>query len=380
MNNPHNKITVLGLLSHSSTLEEHKLIHGVDLARIVNPLLYLDPEKFEVSLRMDALKYEPLIRDDNKKNFINWRGVASYYDIIFYSYTVSPQWYVNMAFHAEKFGSTVIMDIDDNIWEVPARSGAYDAFHPGSPEIQVVEAQIANNKYLVTTKELTKKSISRHTGAPVEKFYVNPNYIDLKMYDASRIERKADDKIRICYFGTNTHFDDIANNRNLVRAIDKLILKYDNLEIFTIGFFLPELKTRWKKHYFSMTGDRDVYGWAKNLWVQIMSMADIAIAPLLVTNFTSCKSNIKYLECAAAKKPTVCQKIDQYESTITNGVDGYLAETEDEWFEYLDGLIASKELREKVGNAAYKNIVDNHQIQNNHKKFEDYLTFVDKDS
>jgi glycosyltransferase involved in cell wall biosynthesis len=167
-------------------------------------------------------------------------------------------------------------------------------------------------------------------------------------------------------------------NEGLVKAVDRLIKKYDNLEIFTIGFFLPELKNRWKKHYFSMVGDRDVYSWAKNLWVKIMSMSDIAIAPLLVSNFTRCKSNIKYLECAAAKMPVVAQEIDQYHEIIKNGENGYLASTEQQWFDYLDALISDKELRKRIGEAGYQTIVDQHQIQNNYKKFQDYLLSVDK--
>lgn len=372
-------LRILGLLSHSYLFDKKIIVHGVDYARVVNPLLYLEKDKVEVSIRLNPLDHTSQIRDDCERNFTTMWEIMEYYDIVLYSYTINPDWYINVAFHADKFGAKVICEIDDNIWEVPQRSGVYDAYKPGSPGRHIIEAQVRNSKYICTTKARTSYAIAKHCKIPVSRIFKNPNYIDLSVYDASKIKRKDDDKIRICYFGTNTHYDDIAANKGLIKALDRLVDKYDNLEIFTIGFFLPELKKRWKKHYFSMVGDKDVYSWAKNLWVKIMSMSDIAIAPLLVSNFTRCKSNIKYLECAAAKMPVVAQDIDQYKEIIKNGENGFLAKTEEEWFRYLDDLITDEEYRRRIGEAGYQTIVDGYQIQNNYKPFQDYLLRVDKD-
>ena len=369
------KLRVLGLLSHCSRIDGKILYHGVDYARVINPLLYLD---CEVSIRLDPFIPNPDIRDDCDKSFQTMREIMEYYDVVIYSYTVNPDWYVAIAFHAEKFGAKLICEIDDNIWEVPERSGVYDTYREGSQGREIIEAQVKNSKFVCTTKQKTAYAIAKHCAIPVSRIHKNPNYIDLTVYNASKIDRKDDGKIRICYFGTNTHYDDIAANPGLVEAMDDLIKKYDNLELFTIGFFLPELKNRWKKHYFSMVGDQDVYSWANNLWVKVMSMSDIAIAPLLVSNFTRCKSNIKYLECAAAKMPVVAQDIDQYRNIIVNGFNGFLASTKQQWFDYLNDLIVDADYRKRIGESGYQTIVDNHQIQDNYKKFQDYLLTVDK--
>lgn len=372
------KIKILGLLSHSQKIDDHFLVHGVDYARISNPLRYLDNDKFEVSIRMKAKDRFGLIRDDFRGNFVNLESAIKYYDIVLLSYTVSIPLYLEIAFFCEKHGTKLILELDDNIWEVPVRSGAYKSFHPGSPDLETIEAEVRNSQWIVTTKAKTSYAIAKHCNIPLDRITLNPNYIDLTVYDASKIKRVKDDKIRICYFGTNTHFDDIAGNEGFVKALDRLFKEHDNLQLFTTGFFLPEMKSLWKKHYFSMTGDRDVLSWADKLWVKIMSMSDIAVAPLLESNFTRCKSNIKYLECSAAKLPTVAQKIDQYEKSISNGVDGYLAHNERTWYEYLKELIVNVDKRKEIGQAAYQNIVDNWQIQNNYQKFQDFLISVDK--
>jgi len=374
------RIKVLGLLSHSNMLDKYRIIHGVDYARIVNPLLYLPSNLFQVSIRLNPFKHDPTIRDDNPNNYLDWAGLMSDYDIALYSYTVQASWYVQVAFHANKYGTKLICDIDDNVWEVPKRSGAYAAFHKGSHDLEVVEAQLANQKYIMTTQQKTAYSIAKHAGINKDIFFKYPNYIDLTVYEPDKVNRQDDGKIRICYFGTNTHFDDIAKNDGFVKAMDRLLKEFPNVQIFTVGFFLHELKERWRGQYFSMVGDRDVYSWARNLWVKIMNMSDIAVCPLLVSDFTKCKSNIKYLECAAGKKPTVAQKIHQYQSSIQHGYDGYLADTEDEWYESLRGLIVDKELREQIGNAALQTIKAKHLIQNHTLPMQQYLTDVVKKS
>lgn len=367
-------IRVLGLLSHSSMLDgKYRVIHGVDAARVITPLQYLPSNLFKVSIRLNPFKHDPTIRDDNPNGYLDWETLMMDYDVILYSYTVVPDWYVQVAFHAEKAGVKLICDIDDNVWEVPKRSGAYEAFHRGSQDLAVVEAQLQNQKYIMTTQQKTAYSIADHAGLDKGSIFKHPNYIDLSLYDASKINRVDDGKIRICYFGTNTHFDDLAANDGFLRAMDRIIKEHEKVEFFTVGFFLAELKEIWKKQYFSMVGDRDVYSWAKNLWVKIMSMSDIAVCPLLVDNFTRCKSNIKFLECAAGKKPVVAQKIDQYQATIQHGYDGYLAESETEWYSALNRLIEDKDLRETIGETAYITVKTKHQIQNKTLLMQNYL-------
>jgi glycosyltransferase involved in cell wall biosynthesis len=366
-------IRVLGLLSHSQMLDEYRTVHGVDYARVINPLRYLPENLFKVSLRLNPFRHDPTIRDDNPLGYLDWQTLMMDYDVVLYSYTVVTDWYVMVAFHAMKAGVKLICDIDDNVWEVPKRSGAYESFHRGAEDLATVEAQLRNQQYIMTTQQKTAYAIADHAGLDKGSIFKYPNYIDLSVYNPDKINRVDDGKIRICYFGTNTHFDDLAENRGFLGGMDRIMREHPNVEFFTIGFYLHELKVRWKKQYFSMTGDRDVYSWANNLWVKIMNMSDIAVCPLLVDNFTRSKSNIKYLECAAGKKPVVAQKIDQYQATIQHGYDGFLAETEEEWYKSLKDLVVDKEYRQQIGETALLTIKSKHQIQNNTLPMQMYL-------
>lgn len=370
-------IKILGLLPHTHQFEDHVIVHGVDYARTVNPLRYLDPEKFEVSILPTPFDIKTAIRDDVKKQYFRWSDMIRGYDIVYMPYLYGVDYFMNVGFNADKYGTKLVVDIDDNVWEVPVRSGAYSEMHPGSHALEVITKILQNVQFVTVSTTNVRYAVQKHANLPFSSMHTFKNYIDSSVYDYKKVQRVDDGSIRILYYGTNTHFDDLAANRGFVKAMDRLMVEFPQLQLFTVGFFLPEFKTRYKRQYFSLVGDQDVYSWAKELYVKATSMADIAVTPLLESNFTKCKSNIKYLECALAGLPVVSQNITQYQQVITNKTNGYLASTEQEWYEYLKGLIQSQELRKQIGSKGQSFVLDNYELKSHHEEFEQYFEEVD---
>lgn len=370
------KIKILGILPHTIRHEEFTMVHGVDYARTVNPLLYLDPDRFEVSILPEPMNIQTAIRDDVKKQFDRWSLMLNYYDIVYMPYVYGIEYFMTIGFNCEKYGTKLIVDIDDNIWQVPVRSGAYQDFHPGSQALDVVEKILAEQQFITVSTLGVRYAVQKNAHVNFDSMHVFKNYIDSSVYNYKAIKRSVDGKIRIAYYGTNTHFDDLAKNRGFLKAMDRLMAEFPRLELFTVGFFLPEFKTKYKKQYFSLIGDHDMYSWAKDLYVQVMNMSDIAVTPLLDGPFTRCKSNIKYLECALAGKPVVSQDIIQYKQVVQDGVNGYLASTEEEWYFKLKPLIMSEELRLSVGKNAQEFVLSNYELKDHHEEFEEYFEKV----
>jgi glycosyltransferase involved in cell wall biosynthesis len=80
---------------------------------------------------------------------------------------------------------------------------------------------------------------------------------------------------------------------------------------------------------------------------------DVNIAPLVVGDpFCEGKSELKIFETAAAAVPTVASATQSYSGAISDGVDGYLARTPDEWYAKLKSLVESSQLRQRMGAAA----------------------------
>ena len=71
------------------------------------------------------------------------------------------------------------------------------------------------------------------------------------------------------------------------------------------------------------------------------------------------------------------EKIGPYQKVLDNHEErGLLAYSEKEWFEAIEKLILSPELRKKMGENAYNYVKENHTIQKNSKVYVDFFKKV----
>lgn len=98
-------------------------------------------------------------------------------------------------------------------------------------------------------------------------------------------------------------------------------------------------------------------------YLERLGGADISLAPLESTIFNDAKSNIKYLEAAILGLPCVCSPADAFSAAIIDGETGMLASTPSEWERALRQLVDSAELRESIGAAAYKSVIEHYHWQ-----------------
>lgn len=367
------KIKVLFLETHMKDGKD-TITHGVDFARVVNPANSLkDHPDFEVECRKDPIKNN----DGTDAPQKNWDEVTKYYDIIFTSYIDFAPGYTHLGYFTKKNNIPHVMDVDDNLWEIPKHSPTYNFFHPGSDRLNVVSLAMEDTPYITTTNLFLKYRLVKYLSKGHEKIKTLPNYIDLSIYNFRNITpKKNKQEILISYYGTNTHTKDVMDV-SLNRALMRLMREHPNVYFETTGFFLPQMKTVFKKQYRHRLGKKNFYDWVK-LWEVIMGEADICIAPLENTDFNKSKSNIKYLEYSAGKLPGVYQDIRQYKEmvkTVNGTPTGFLASTEEEWYKNLKALVVSEELRKKVGEAAYQYVKTEHTMQGH---VEDYADFFKK--
>lgn len=103
-------------------------------------------------------------------------------------------------------------------------------------------------------------------------------------------------------------------------------------------------------NYLGGLSDRN-WGWTTMESYMASSDFNIGIAPLRRTPFNDMKSHCKLLEYAARGIPAVATAWGQYSDWITDGVNGFLVDDMDEWF---DGLIAltDDQIRDEMGRSA----------------------------
>lgn len=152
--------------------------------------------------------------------------------------------------------------------------------------------------------------------------------------------------------GTPTHNVDFLEAAD---ALIKILQKYHNVSLQIIGYL--DIDNR-----FVAFGDRVTHtpsvSW-RTLPFKLREF-DINLAPFQNTPFCQCKSELKYFEAALLKIPTVASDIDSYRYAIKNGENGFLADSQDQWYESLEKLVLDPELRINMGNKAYEHVLENY--------------------
>jgi glycosyltransferase involved in cell wall biosynthesis len=86
--------------------------------------------------------------------------------------------------------------------------------------------------------------------------------------------------------------------------------------------------------------------------LNIIGEHDLVLVPLEFSVFNHCKSNIKYIESASQGVPVIASSVAEFASCIEPGVNGWLCDDEQEWYETLSKVISNPQLAAKCGTNA----------------------------
>ena len=173
-----------------------------------------------------------------------------------------------------------------------------------------------------------------------------------------------DSKVKIGYFSGS-----ISHNENfeLIKpAIQSLLEVYKNVELHIVGHLdIPEDM----KPYQQQIVVHDYVDW-KDL-PQLISRVDINLAPLVDSVFNRAKSEIKWMEAALVKVPTVASHIGAFSDMVKDGETGFLAK-DGEWKEKLERLILSSDLRQELAENAYNFVLENCSLDSKDEMVNDF--------
>jgi len=170
----------------------------------------------------------------------------------------------------------------------------------------------------------------------------------------ARQSQAGDGLVRIGYVsGTFTHQKDFAAASGAVAQVlreqpaARLVLFRGGIDV---GEF-PELDR--------LTGQIE---WRERVPVERLpeeyARLDINIAPLEAANrYCEAKSELKFFEAALAGVPTIASPSEPFRDAIRDGETGFLAASEDEWRVSLAQLIGNPELRRRMADAAYRDVL-----------------------
>lgn len=221
--------------------------------------------------------------------------------------------------------------------------------------------------YAITSTERLQKELAKFT----KEVVVNRNVASDEMVRVSiealndPLVKKDASKVVIGYFsGSITHNEDFEM---ILPAIKKLMSKYANLYLRIVGILdVPPSLEPYKDRINAI----DFMDW--RLMPKELARCDINLAPLKHTIFNEAKSENKWIEAGLVKVVTAASNIGAFNKAIDDGKTGILVDDE-YWYESLEKLIISSELRDDLAEAAHREILQNHTTVYTGKKITSFI-------
>lgn len=278
---------------------------------------------------------------------------------------------------ARRLNKVQIFEIDDNLHAIPKDNPAYNFYNKETASYQNMLRWMKNCDIVTVTKENLGTFYQDLAGI---QYTVLPNCIDFEEFPEVDLSQRVNDKIRIGWAGSETHYGDLRIVSNVFRKLKKI--HGDRIEFVLMGSdgvyrvyertydSGPEINKRTLRVK-RVVGDvlkgvkREIHPFVETEdYARALCdlNLDIAVVPLTPTKFNlTGKSNLKYLEMSAAKIPCVLSKNTVYDE-VTHGENGFLAGNEQEWLQCLDQLIRDRDLRHQTAENAHGYVKANYDF------------------
>ena len=178
--------------------------------------------------------------------------------------------------------------------------------------------------------------------AGVKKVVKIPTLIDLAKYKCKSKEKK--EKFIIGWIGSP------ATSKYILDINDVLTDFTGNYNaiVHLIGFN-KNLKNK-------LTFKYKIIDWREETEIQEICKFDVGIMPLTDSPFERGKCGFKLIQYMGCKKPVIASPVGENNIIVDNGINGYLAHSSHEWYNFLKELYDSDSLRIKLGEKGYRKV------------------------
>ena len=197
----------------------------------------------------------------------------------------------------------------------------------------------AGNEYLAER--------ARKAGA--ERVEIVPTVLDTEAYTPGQIENP-DGRVRLGWVGTPETWSSFAS-----QYADMLSDEASKLEAVCriVG---AEAVSRFEEPF-------EFLPWSEETEVTSIKGMDIGLMPLPDTPWTRGKCGYKLIQYMACGLPVVASPVGVNCEIVEHGVNGFLAESDEEWRSAIEKLLSDADLRRRMGAAGRKKMEDRYSLQ-----------------
>lgn len=109
--------------------------------------------------------------------------------------------------------------------------------------------------------------------------------------------------------------------------------------------------------------------WNKDTEIEDLARINIGVMPLEDTIWAKGKCGFKGLQYMALQIPSVMSNVGVNSEIIDHSKNGFLCETEDQWYSTLQELISKPELRKRIGIAGQETVKNIYSVEANKSKY-----------
>lgn len=317
-----------------------------------SPDLLPHPWRYRVQYQREQLSMFGMTNDEIYYTNITLDLVRNYHTFVIFRapYTKELGQFVKLA---KRLHKTVFYDVDDLVISTKY-TDTIPYVHTMANKERYDQDVMHNGKLLAMCDHAitTTEALAGELSSFVNDVSVHRNCAGTDLVKLSQAVKKSEhETIRIGYFsGSITHNDDF---RRIVGVLCKLFDQYPQLELWCIGQLdLPDELVNYTErihvHPFMDYTELPSY----------IAQVDINLAPLTETLFNAAKSEIKWIEAALVKVPTVASDWGAFKMMIEHGQTGLLCRSAQDWQQALVSLIESRSLRQQLADQAYAYVME----------------------
>lgn len=257
----------------------------------------------------------------------------------------------------ERTRTKVVFDLTDALWQPFHRAHGW---HDLEAILEASDAVFSENEYVCAFG-------LKHN----PRVYSIPASTQPHLFDAARASMppRTDDKVIIGWVGSNGTVSALDTIREPLR---RLCSRHPNVELRIVGCSEPHRLAGLAGLPYSVRPTYDEAGMID----EIVRMDIGVFPPPLDLDDYRIRGAQKGMLYMTAGIPAVCQNAGDCARVIADGKTGMLADSLEDWFEKLDTLVASPDLRRRMGAAASQSIRPGHTYDHVFSKLHDALCSV----
>lgn len=257
---------------------------------------------------------------------------------------------------AHQNGIKIGLDIDDLVFDMKYLDMMLDTIGEKVNQsywlayFASVQAIAKQMDFFITTNDFLVGKLQESYGKPCAVICnsLNDEQINASLAYVGRKQHRKSKQFTIGYFsGSPTHAKDFqVAEPDLVKFLNK----HHDAILNVVGFmrFSDETKklvNSGRIQFLPMVDFRKLQ--------RLMSEVDVNIAPLVINDFTNCKSELKFFEAAIVETTTLASPTYTFERAIEDGKTGFLCQS-DQWFDRLEYLYQHPDENHVIAIAAKK--------------------------